>query len=337
MQRDTRLDLIKAIAIFGVLLIHICGYEAPIASFHWLGSVFWRTLFAAAVPLFLMCSGALLNAPTHPMPLKKLYLKNILRILVAGLFWAFLYKLYYLLCADTITGAALWQAVKETLLFQHEFHLYYIQMILLVYVCLPMTRLFAQHASRREFIYALGVWFAVGILLPTFSGIWPLTLLGGVANMWWLNIVYASVGYALLGYYLLRYPLTKLPAFVFLVLGIAITFGTTVIGSVVYGQLYTRFLEGMSVGICFLAIGIFSCCLLVKSVSGIFVYISKASFLVYLSHMFVIYFLRGVLHFTVYSFASLFSAPTIAILTLAVCLLLYFILSKIPFVKKWLI
>ena len=337
MQRDTRLDLIKSIAIFGVLLIHICGYAAPIASFQWMGSVLWRTLFGAAVPLFLMCSGALLNAPGHPMPMKKLYFKNILRILVAGFAWALLYKLYYLLAANALTGANLWQAVKETLLFQHEFHLYYIQMILLVYICLPMTRLFAEKATQREFIYALGVWFVFGIILPTFSGVWPLTLLGGVANLWWMNMVYASVGYALLGYYLLRYPLPKALPFVFLALGIAVTFGATVIGSVVSGQLYTRFLEGMSVGICFLAIGIFSCCLLLKSASGVFVYISKASFLVYLSHMFVIYILRDRLQFTVYSFPSLFSAPTIALLTLAVCLLLYFILSRIPFVKKWLI
>ena len=336
MTRDTRLDLLKSIAIFGVLLIHICGYNDPIASANWFGSVFWRTLFAAAVPLFLMCSGALLNEPSHELPLKKLWFKNILRILIACFFWAMLYKVYNLHLQHALRPDTLWQACKEVLLFQHEFHFYYIQMILLVYVFLPMSRIFTKHATQKQFLYFLAVWFVLGILRPTIADVWPLPLLGGVANQWWMNMVYASIGYGILGYYLKKYPPKLWVGIVLALFGFLLTFGGTVIETVHKQMLSERFLDGMTVGVACLAAGIFSCCMHVKSAPRPFVYLSKASFCIYLTHMFVIYTLRQ-WQITVYSFTSWLSAPTIAFAVLLVTLGIYLILSHIPLLKKWLI
>ena len=63
MKRKDGIDVIKAIAIFCVVLAHTCspGYYA--AGFDFYASVFWGSLFRMAVPLFLMCTGALLLDP----------------------------------------------------------------------------------------------------------------------------------------------------------------------------------------------------------------------------------------------------------------------------------
>ncbi len=336
MQRDTRLDVIKTIACFCVVVIHICSYTSTVGSINWYGNVFWRALCGAAVPLFLMCSGALFLQP-KPLSLKKLYLKNLLRVLVAGFAWAFVYKIHHICVAGTLTPSLLWQAIKEVLLFQHEFHLYYIQIVLVLYIGMPVLRVIAVHATRREILYALAVWFVFGIVYPSVIVFWPFRLLGGVANLWILNMIYAAFGYALLGYYLYAYPISLRASLGAVLAGFLITFVSTVVGSLKTGVLYEQFLSGMSVGCALLAAGIYGSCLHIKRTLPAAVYVSKASFLVYLAHMLWINFLKDNLHITADCFSAWLSVPILAIGTIAVCTGLYFVLSHIPVVKKWLI
>lgn len=140
------IDLIKVVAIIGVVAIHTCsgGFQAPLMSFDWLSAVFWRCLTSASVPLFFMCSGATLLRPEKDLPIKRLYSKNMLRIVVALFAWALLYKLFHLMASGALSGAGLFQAVKELLLFNHEFHLYYLHIIIIVYA------FFAHHQSLYQ-------------------------------------------------------------------------------------------------------------------------------------------------------------------------------------------
>ena len=71
--RDGSIDFLKALAIFGVLTIHTCtlGYQTPVGSSSWGAAVFWGAVTRASVPIFLMCSGALLLDPARALPLKK--------------------------------------------------------------------------------------------------------------------------------------------------------------------------------------------------------------------------------------------------------------------------
>ena len=77
------------------------------------------------MPVFFLCSGALLLDPDRDLSLRKLWGRNILHILLAMWVWAFAYKVYGLLPGG-ISLAGLWQGAKEVLLFHHEFHLYYL-------------------------------------------------------------------------------------------------------------------------------------------------------------------------------------------------------------------
>lgn len=206
-KRSVSIDLIKAIAIFGVVVIHTCslGYQNPLLSANWLASVFWGCITRASVPLFFMCSGALLLNPEKSLSLKKLYTRNFPRIALALFFWALCYKAYHLIISDSLNTAALLQTVKDLLLFRHEYHLYFLHILMLVYVLLPIVRVFTCHASRTELRYALILWFCLGIVYPTLRPYWPLSLLGGIPSQWMLNMTYAAVGYGLLGFYICRY------------------------------------------------------------------------------------------------------------------------------------
>lgn len=342
--RNRAVDLVKTIAICGVLLIHVSagGLGGSVGSFQWLSSLFWGSVSRAAVPLFLMASGALLLDPDREMTVKKLYTKNFPRLLAALLFWAACYKLFQLLAWGQLTAPALVQAAKEVLLFQHEEHLYYLHIMLLVYAFLPITRLVARHADRRQVEYLLGLWFLLGIVYPSVKNLWPFTLLTGIPRQWLMNMTYASIGYTLLGHYLGVYcvrPGRRLPWAAAFAAGFLVTFGGTWADSAAAGALRTAFLEGMSIGVCLLAAGIYGLCqtaCIPAAAERLLAYISKASFCVFLTHIF---FLKTLAHagWTALSGPTAVTVPLLAALLLGCGCAVYAVLSRIPGARRWLV
>lgn len=343
--RDLSIDFIKMIAIFGVIVIHVgSGVFAsnPVGSAEWLWGLGIGSCVRASVPLFLMCSGALLLNSQKELSLKKLYFHNILRIVIAMLFWGMMYKLYHLSATGTISLQNVIYSFKRVLLFDQEFHFYYIHIILIVYVFLPVTRVFAKSASKRQLEYFLLVWFALAIVYPTVNTFYPFNLLSGLTSQWYINMTYASIGYGLLGYYIKEYPFSlKLGAALSLA-GLLGTYFATLFISQKSGYLSEVFFQGMSLFVCFLAAGLFSLCMRVsfKKENGIFskfvVFVSKGSFCVYLVHMFIIYIFKS-MGYTSDITLCIISVPVISASVLAISLIIYFVLSKIPVVKKYLI
>lgn len=342
-RRAWELDLVKTAAIAGVVLIHVSagGFAAPAGSFNWLSALFWGSVSRAGVPLFLMCSGALLLDPGRELPLKRLYGHNLLRLLAALLFWATAYKLFRLYTAGWLTGASLYQGVKEVLLFLHEPHLYYLHIMLLVYICLPVTRVFVRHADRRQMEYALAVWFALGILYPTLQPFWPFTLLSGIPVQWMLNMTWAAIGYGVLGWYLRRRPPDRRWGAGLCLTGFALTFFGTWAGTLRRGTLYTHFLEGMTVGVCLLAAGVYALCCGSRHApgartAGLLAFWSRASFCVFLVHVFFLELFRAN-GWMLGELPALLSIPLVALALLGCSGAVYAVLSRIPGVRRWLI
>lgn len=343
--RDLVIDLIKTIAIIGVLTIHAstAANGQPIGSFDWLAGNFFGCLTRASVPLFLMCSGALFLNDKKEISVKKLFTKNILRLVIAMIFWGVVYKLYHLIANGNFSLANLFSDFKNVLFFNQEFHFYYIHIMLLIYVLLPVIGVFCKNANKRILQYAIVVWFVLGVLMPTVIGFWPFNLIKGIPLQWKLNMVYNSVGYFIFGHYLKKYPL-KLPvSIISAVLGFGIIFGGTVYFSMKNGALYTLFIDGMTIGSFFLAAGIFGICNCSKNLikgtgASVVRYVSKASFCIYLVHMLVLYEM-GNLGLTVGTLPMpvIIAVPVTVIICFAVSFLIYLFLSVIPVVKKWLI
>jgi len=341
--RHTYIDLIKTIAIIGVIAIHTCtnGYQNPILSPDWLSTVLLRCLSGASVPLFFMCSGVLLLSPEKPLPIKKLFGKTMLRILLSLFVWSAFYAVYHLLVAGNLNLETITQAIKDLILFRHEFHLYYLHILLIVYLFLPITRLFVQYAKKEELHYALLIWFLLGCVYPTVRTFWPFRLLSGIPTQWMINMTYSAIGYGLLGFYLHRYPMTLKNGFLLLLIGFVTVISATVYLSVKNGTLNTIFLEGMSAGIAVYAAGIFIVCYnmskKLRNHAEKYVYfVSKASFCIYLVHVLWIY-CFDFLQISVNQFACILSIPTVTLLNLVLSAGVYLVLQKIPLIRKWLI
>ena len=93
-RRSVPVDAAKTAAIFGTLLIHASaagGFAGAPGSFGWTSALFWNCLLRSAVPVFFLCSGALLLPPEKEVTLQLVWTKYIPRILAALFFWAAAY------------------------------------------------------------------------------------------------------------------------------------------------------------------------------------------------------------------------------------------------------
>lgn len=342
--RDEKIDLVKALAIWNVVLCHVAAAPfsgGTVGTTPWFAALFWTSLAHACVPLFFMASGALLLKPEKELTLKKLYTKNLARVLAALFFWALCYKLVTLKLMDSLTLPDVIDAVKHLLLFHHEEHFYYLHITLLAYAALPVTRLVAKYADKRLLEYALALWFLLGVLYPTVRTFWPFTLLSGVPVQWRMNMTYASIGYMLLGRYLsVYYPRPRRgTSGMVLLAGFLLTFWGTCLASCAAGRPDEHFLEGMGAPVFLVVLGVWGLCQTVplsqsgKKLAG---FISKASFCVYLTHIF---FLQAFARWGLRAVDGpvLLTAPLISGLIIGCCCAVYMALSQVPVVRRWLI
>lgn len=342
-NRYSEIDLVKTISILSVVMIHVCSlgryYYVGIAP--WYATLFWRCVPAAAVPLFFMSNGVLLLDPNKELSLKKLFTVKLPRLLIPLFFWATAYMLFDLCLQNALTLSNVIYGIKEVLLFRHKYHLYFLHIMLLVYVFLPLTRFFLQKAGKKDLLYLLGLWFALGILYPTFSHMWPLNLVDGIPDQWALNLTYCAIGYSLVGYLMHRTPPSVPLCIGALLLGFAILFCATGHNTTEPGPFDDRFLQGNTLGIFLYATGFFGLCCRrkgkMKPLSQKLAFVgAEASFCIYLVHVFFIsLFVRWEL--SPDTLPRILSLPLLALLATALSALVYVLLSRIPIVKKWLI
>ena len=115
-SRVRSVDCAKCLAIFCVLLIHAASdvlRGGPIGSVRWLSGLFWGSVSRGAVPLFLLCSGALLLDAERTISARHIWRRNIPHMLLALFFWAAVYKAIGLLTAGQTDAAALRGAVRD--------------------------------------------------------------------------------------------------------------------------------------------------------------------------------------------------------------------------------
>ena len=210
-----------------------------------------------------------------------------------------------------------------------------------MYALLPLTRQFVSSADRRLLRYALGIWFVLGCLAPTLKFFPPLSLIGGIPAQYPINLTWGAVGYGVLGYVLTQEAPRHRPwTFVWLyIAGTALTFGLTLIASVKTGKLYQVFLQGSAPGVCLQAAGLYGFCVsrwqdrdrwpLAETVS-------KASFCIYLTHLFFLEFLAG-RGLAAGLLPPVWAVPLLAAAAFGGGFLVWLVLRRVPVAKTYLI
>ncbi|MGE5187680.1 MAG: acyltransferase, partial [Betaproteobacteria bacterium] len=213
-------DLIRTIAILGVLLLHAAN-DLTIQQLNDLEILRWCTvdvyqsLGRVGVPLFIMLSGALLLAPKKETEsLRDFFKKRWVRVGLPFLFWAVIYFLWEIFVNNQSVSVDFF---IDGLLTGPYFHFWYIYMLLGLYLLTPVLRVVVAHARREVLKLFLAVWFVGTAILPVLALLTPFHLDPNVLT------VPLYVGIYVLGIYLIDVHVKKSYLVVAVVVGVALT------------------------------------------------------------------------------------------------------------------
>lgn len=341
--RSGSIDLTKCMATCAVLMIHCSAnrYQLfTVGSLDWLTVLFWNGTCKWAVPVFLMCSGALMNDPQRELPLNRLFSRYLLRLVASLSVWAALYECLRILI---LRGSAplselLWAAGKNWFTGNTYYHLYYFYFAIGLYLALPLTRLITRWASKQELRYLLLLWLFFGSVLPCLQYFLPFRLTGPSLLRFILSPVFASAGLGLLGWYLHQKPAGRLlPSLLLFLAGFAALFFFTWQHSDAEKNLNIILLDGFSPAAILMGVAVFRIAQTLaegRSLPSFISFLSRGSFCVYLTHPFFQLVTRERFW---EALPPLWGTPLQAALLLVLSLAAYWVLRKIPLVSRWLI
>lgn len=209
-KRMVHYDLLRIVAAFSVVMLHSAGqkwYVLPVAGREWQIADAWDALFRFGVPIFVMISGAIfLN---RDMGIRKLYLHNILRLLVIYWVWSGIYGLYD--CRNYDWKAAGWRVVVKEML-SGRYHLWFLPMIVAIYMLVPVLRSWVKNAERKNLEYFLMLFLILKIGMSTVSALsaaylveYAVSLLDAME----IGMACSYIGYFVFGYYIAHYGIPR--------------------------------------------------------------------------------------------------------------------------------
>lgn len=166
--------------------------------------------------MFVMISGALWLSKKE-IDIKKLYTKNILRIIIAFLFWSAFYTFFHTVIFPKVTGE--YPTVKEILVMflEGRYHLWFCFLIVGLYIGLPFWKVISQNEMLLK--YFLAVTFVFSFLIPCIQNIPILEWTAWrTQNIHWDWAEY--VFYFMLGYFFHTHPLAPKQSLIIYLTGI---------------------------------------------------------------------------------------------------------------------
>ncbi|MBQ9985537.1 MAG: acyltransferase family protein [Oscillospiraceae bacterium] len=331
-------DWLRIFATVAVVVIHIAGAElfaCGINTFEWSIYNILDSFSRFSVPVFLMISGALFLDPENNIETKRIYSKNLLRIITAFLFWSVIYAL------TEYSGDKL--AFFRSVLLGH-YHMYFLFIIASLYVAVPILRKICENKKTAVYFLILAVLSV--FILPSVAKLPHMSFLYDIDEKMRFRLVGGYSAYFIGGYYLNRTELSKPGRRIIYVLGIAAFIATAALTkyfSMKTNSVFDGFYSWFSITTMLEAVCVFvfakhhfSSSLKTERGERLLSALSKLTFGVYLVHVLVIKLIdtSGV-------FASIDNALIYFVLktalTLVTSFLVSYALNKLPFFKKYIV
>ena len=336
-------DFLRVIAVFAVIVIHITSigiYYYDIESSVWKASTLVNCISHWAVPIFFMISGALFLSPQRELSLKKLYSKNIKRIVICIVVWGFFYSLLDQYIYASLSLKSVLIAVYGIFTDNTGYHLWFLYTLVMLYIAVPLFRIITGNASKRMLQYALIMWVLFSLLVGQINGFAKDFEFSEELLPYSPYVIASYGGYFLGGYYFTEYPLKGKAKSICYALSVASIVAIIAI-KIIFRNLLsiTTFTPEMSMGIlsCLIAVGVFTLAQNIRLSDlwkKIFGFIGKYTFGIYLTHVF---FISVVFH--MFNLKFDYCQPLLAIIIsstamFVISLLTSWLMSKIPLLRK---
>ena len=322
------------------MTLHVAAgnwYATDVNSFSWQALNFWDALVRCGVPVFVMISGALFLYPRKEIPVSKLYTKYIPRILIALIFWSFVYAM-----KDYVKTGDLLKACAHFI--RGHYHLWFLFMITGLYMIVPFLRKIAESEKLTKYYLVLALIFTFTLpecanIISVFSEKYGTFAEKYVAGFH-MEFVAGYTGYFLLGYVLDRMNISpKLERVIYLagVLGVSFTVLMSSFASVYMNEATEMFYKNQTVNVMCESVAVFVFFRMHFNRESVIIRkLSQYSFGAYLVHDAVIQLIRKLgLHSL--TFCPVFSVPVAAAVVFMLSFTISGILNHVPVLKKYIV
>lgn len=159
-KRILSLDALRIVAAFSIVMQHVGGQFLPMSfpSAEWEIRNLYISVAQWGVPVFFMISGALFLSSEKPLDVRRLFGKNLLRVIYAFLFWSVIY---------TVVTEGFGQGLKIALVcvFRGPPHFWFLKVMLGIYLVLPILKGIAT--QERKFSYLVGLAIITTFVIPS--------------------------------------------------------------------------------------------------------------------------------------------------------------------------
>ena len=337
-KRVIYLDYLRIIATFFVIILHISGQNIANVSinsldFHVMN--IFDSLSRFTVPMFVMISGTLFLNPKKNFSTKKLFTKNIFRLLTAFVFWSLIYTILSHL-----------KHPKGIISFIFDFalgyyHLWFVYMLIGLYIITPILRKIVESKVITKYFLILSV--VVNFIIPISLEIVGIQYLNSIYNNIGLNLLFGYSFYYILGYYLSIEDIKSNWRKIIYFLGIFGALATIVLTFIISREsnvLKTVFYDNFSITILFQSIALYVFAKYkmndIKIDINKITKISNCCFGIYLIHALIINILN-IFNINTLTIHPLISIPLLSIIVYIISFILTFILNKIPIINKYIV
>jgi len=340
-ERTVYIDYLRVFATFAVIMLHVSAtnwYSTDVNELTWQTFNFYDSIVRWAVPVFVMISGALfLN---REISIKKIYSKNIFRLLCAFAAWSTVYAL--------IEGGDERRIIESAI--RGHYHMWFILMMIGLYICIPVLKSIVEKKEVAQYYLAVSFVFAFAIpeivIISEDFGSELLVKAIGVINSdvttMSMSLVLGYSSYFVLGYCLNQREFHKKERYFVYFLGLVgfmITIAVDAIVAIKTQNACDRYYGDFTVNVLFESIAVFvafKCSLFTnKRLNNIAQTLAKYSFGAYLAHPAVIEVLNKRLGLHTLSFNPILSVLVISVVVFIISFIISAVMNHFPIVQKY--
>jgi surface polysaccharide O-acyltransferase-like enzyme len=351
--RPVNVDLIRTVAMVGVILLHASGRFTitsqtmnqmnQLEVARWGVVDFYQSVAVPlGVPLFLMLTGALLLQPEKKDALSVFFRKRWARIGLPSLFWGAAYFAWdFLVQRIPFSSAAIIQGILNGPYTQ----MWYLYVLVGLYLLTPILRVFVAHADLTILKYFVILW-VLGVAIVPFFGLFSTYQLN--SNVFALT---GYVGFFVLGTYLSTVQMRRSTLSILIVIGILFTaFGTYILAGTVGGTEMYFFQQYFSPTVILGSVTVFLLLLSIKPpltqkengnslsiVNRLIKVISQNTLGIFFVHVMIIESIeKGYFGFAINrdTLNPIIEVPLLTVIVLFASLAIILILKRVPYLKR---
>lgn len=208
-NRMVHYDLLRILASFSVVMLHVSAqfwYDFAVTDIRWLTVNTYDALSRFGVPIFVMISGALFLPGPPKTDTKRLYVHNIMRLLVLFILWSSLYGL--LDCRNFGFQGLTVSDILQEMLFG-RFHLWYLPFQIGIYMLLPILRIWVQNASKKNIQYFLLLFLIFQVGSETLDALFVHKSVSYAVSLIRPDMISGYLGYFIWGFYITHYGIEQ--------------------------------------------------------------------------------------------------------------------------------